>query len=106
MREASARMIIRLISIFLAATLTANAAPLGVMVPAYFYPTPGGLWDSLSNAATHIPLVAIMNPNNGPDTGQNPDYVAAVNSVHSAGGKVTGYVYTSYAARPLAQVEA
>jgi len=74
-----------------------HAFALGIMVPAYFYP--GTLWTSMSNAATRVPLIAIMNPNNGPDTTQNPDYVAAVNSVRSAGGKVIGYVYTSYGAR-------
>ena len=90
----------------LAVALSLSAEPLGIMVPAYFYPTPGGLWDSLSNVAVRVPLVAIPNPNNGPDTSQNPDYVAAVNAVRSAGGKVIGYVYTSYTARPLAQVQA
>ena len=88
----------------LVVALSLSAAPLGIMVPAYFYPAPGGLWDSLSNAATRVPLVAILNPYNGPDTSQNPDYVAAVNAVRSAGGKVIGYVYTSYTVRPLAQV--
>jgi hypothetical protein len=80
-----------------------QAAPIGIMAPAYFYPGP--LWNSLSNAAKQAPLIAIMNPNNGPDTSQNSDYVAAVNGVRSAGGKVTGYVYTSYGARLLTQVE-
>ena len=84
-------------SLFLAVAFGFNAAATGIMVPAYFYP--GALWTSMSNAATRVPLVAIMNPNNGPDTSQNPDYVAAVNSVRSAGGKVIGYVYTSYGAR-------
>src|SRR5947208_3242245 len=81
----------------LAAALAAPAAPLGVMVPAYFYP--GSLWSSMNFAATRVPLVAIMNPNSGPDTTQNPDYVAAVNSLRSAGGKVIGYVSTSYTSR-------
>jgi hypothetical protein len=46
-----------------------------------------------------VPLTAILNPNSGPDTAQNPDYVAAVNSLRAAGGKVIGYVSTSYTTR-------
>ena len=73
------------------------AAPMGVVVPAYFYP--GILWSRMNWAAGRVPLVAIMNPNSGPDTTQNPDYVAAVNSLRASGGKVIGYVSTSYTAR-------
>jgi len=47
-----------------------------------------------------------MNPNNGPGRTQNPDYVAAVNSLHTAGGRVIGYVSTSYAARDTNTVKA
>ncbi len=74
-----------------------HAAPMGTIVPAYFYP--GTLWQSLNFAASRVPVIAIMNPNDGPDTTQNPDYVAAVNSLRAAGGRVIGYVYTSYGAR-------
>ncbi len=70
---------------------------MGILVPAYFYPGP--LWTSMNWAAGRVPLVAIMNPNSGPDTVQNPDYVAAVNGLRASGGKVIGYVSTSYAAR-------
>lgn len=70
---------------------------MGILVPAYFYP--GTLWSSLNWAAGRVPLIAIMNPNSGPDTTQNPDYVAAVNGLRAAGGRVIGYVSTSYSAR-------
>lgn len=73
------------------------AAPKGIVVPAYFYP--GSLWTSMNWAAGRVPLVAIMNPNSGPDTTQDPQYVAAVNSLRAAGGKVIGYVSTSYTTR-------
>ncbi len=90
-------MKLRFASFLFAMAIVVNAAATSIMVPAYFYP--GTLWNSMSNAATRVPLIAIMNPNNGPDTSQNPDYVAAVNSLRAAGGKVIGYVYTSYGAR-------
>ena len=80
-----------------ALALGVSAAPLGILVPAYFYP--GTLWSSLNFAAGQVPLVAIMNPNSGPDTAQNPDYVAAVNSLRAAGGRVIGYVSTAYTTR-------
>jgi hypothetical protein len=88
-----------------ATALGTNAAPMGILVPAYFDP-PGGFWNELNFAATRVPLVAIMNPNSGPGTKQNPDYVAAVNSLRAAGGRVIGYVSTSYAARDTNTVKA
>ena len=66
---------------FLALALSGSAAPMGLLVPACFYP--GGLWNSMNWAATRVPLVAIMNPNEGPDATQNADYLAAVNSLRA-----------------------
>jgi hypothetical protein len=83
--------------IWLACVLGVRAAPSGIVVPAYFYP--GSLWGSMNWAASRVPLVAIVNPNSGPDTTQDPEYVAAVNSLRAAGGKAIGYVSTSYTTR-------
>jgi hypothetical protein len=83
---------------------SACAAPLGLVVPAYFYP--GSLWSSMDWAAGRVPLVAIMNPNSGPGTKRNVQYEAAVNSLRSAGGKVIGYVSTDYARRSADAVKA
>src|SRR5437867_2765854 len=80
-----------------ACAMRACGAPMGILVPAYFYP--GSLWTNMNWAAARVPLVAIMNPNSGPDTTQNPDYVAAVSSLRASGAKVIGYVSTSYTAR-------
>jgi hypothetical protein len=91
--------------LIVATAVGASAAPLGILVPSYFDP-PGSLWDELDFAATRVPLVAIMNPNNGPGTRQNAGYVGAVNSLHAAGGRVIGYVSTSYAARATNTVTA
>ncbi len=83
----------------------AFASPLGIMVPAYFYPSPGGYWDSLNFAATRVPLVAVMNPNSGPGSSRDSHYVQALANLHQAGGKVMGYVHTSYGQRSLSTVE-
>lgn len=82
----------------------AFANPIGIMVPAYFYPGP--LWISMNQAAAQVPLTAIMNPNSGPGASKDPNYVSAVNALRNAGGKVIAYIHTSYGARPIAQVEA
>jgi hypothetical protein len=79
---------------------------LGILVPAYFYPTSGGHWNSLNQAADRVPLVAIVNPNNGPSTSINSNYTSAINALRNAGGRVIGYVYSSYTARPLTEVKA
>ena len=83
------------------------AAGLSLMVPAYFYPSPGSDWDRLASAAARVPLVAIMNPNSGPGNATTADarYVRAIQSVRTAGGRVTGYVYTQYGRRPLEDVK-
>jgi hypothetical protein len=83
-----------------------HADALGLLVPAYFDPVVGGPWDSLNQAAQKVPLIAIMNPNNGPSTTSNAEYSRATAALRTAGGQVIGYVYTSYTARPIDQVKA
>jgi hypothetical protein len=45
-----------------------------------------------------------MNPFNGPGNSLDNNYVSAVNAFRTAGGRVIGYVYSSYNERPLQQV--
>jgi Spherulation-specific family 4 len=77
----------------------AHAAPLEIIVPAYFYPVfSGSAWDSLTTfVANGTPITAIMNPGSGPGTAVNSDYTTAINNFRAAGGKVLGYVPTGYA---------
>ncbi len=78
---------------------------LGILVPAYFYP--GLAWGRLSAAASVLGtrLVAIANPFNGPGTAFDPNYASAIQSVRSQGGRVIGYVYSSYGNRSLVTVK-
>ncbi|HEU5396073.1 MAG TPA: spherulation-specific family 4 protein, partial [Verrucomicrobiae bacterium] len=85
------------VAIFLLVGLRVLSAPMGIVVPAYFYPPTD--WDGLNFAAGRVSLVVIMNPANGPGTAVDPNYTAVVNSLHAAGGRVIGYVYSSYAGR-------
>lgn len=85
---------------------TAFAGHLEALVPAYFYPVGNSYWADMTTAAATIPLDAILNPNSGPGTMVDPNYLAAVTGLRGAGGKVLGYVHTSYGARSLAAVAA
>lgn len=71
-------------------------------VPAYFHPSS---WTQLQRAGPPLRL-AVMNPNNGPGQAADPLYQSAVRAAQAAGITVVGYVYTSYATRPLSVVEA
>ncbi|MHB8595721.1 MAG: spherulation-specific family 4 protein [Ktedonobacteraceae bacterium] len=79
-------------------------------VPAYFYPhtgNPSNAWNRMCATmnAQQGPSTAVMNPDSGPGTAKNADYVNAIQSCHSHGQQVIGYVHTSYGQRPLATVE-
>jgi hypothetical protein len=87
-------------------TATSTHAALTAIVPAYFYPTPSSPWLDLNSAASRIPVTAIMNPGSGPGIFQDSNYVNAVDNLRTAGGKVIGYVSTSYGARSSATVKA
>jgi hypothetical protein len=85
---------------------TSGGGGQGLVVPAYFYPGPGSPWSDLNNAAQTVPLIAIANADNGPGAAVDPNYTSAINGLRAAGGSVIGYVYTSYGARPIADVKA
>jgi hypothetical protein len=84
-----------------------RAASMGLLVPAYFYPESEGIlyWQALSNAATRVPIIAIMNPGDGPGESLDTDYLAVVTNLQHAGGQVIGYIATGYATSNLATVK-
>jgi len=81
--------------------LASSMQPMQLMVPAYFYPTPGGNqseWTAIRTALDHgVGVTAIMNVASGPGQAPNADYSAAIRAFRAAGGRVLGYVYTCYA---------
>jgi hypothetical protein len=79
-----------------------------VLVPAYFYPAGAGLqdWNRMIDTASKVPIVAIANPGSGPGEKADPAYLDVIGRAVKAGVKVIGYVSTSYAKRPRAEVEA
>jgi len=87
---------------------TPSAGLTGTIVPLYTYPTDSS-WAAVITAKTAhptVPVMAIVNPSNGPAARVDSAYTTGIGKLVAAGVKVLGYVYTSYAARPTADVEA
>jgi hypothetical protein len=101
-----------------AATPTATPAPTaapaasgmvtGTIIPLY---TPPGdpSWAAVAAAkAAHpaVPVLAVVNPANGPGAAASADYSAGIAKLTAAGVKVIGYVHTLWGARPVAELQA
>src|SRR5579883_1192685 len=74
----------------------ATGSPSGVMIALYTYP--GQTWDTViqaKNANPAVPVVAIINPSNGPGS-YDPNYASGITSLKQAGIIVLGYVFTGY----------
>ena len=100
-----------LIGLGLCFGIGASAVDLQILVPLYSYPswyTPASyLWDDVAGMGREVPIVAIINPNNGPNGGPpNSDYTHGLNDLRAGGVTILGYVYTSYGARAITNVEA
>ncbi len=92
------------------AALPAVAAKpqLRLIVPAYFYPADVGResWDRLINAASRVPVVAIVNPASGPGDLIDPAYQEIIRIATAHGVTPIGYVYTNYGNNPINQTQA
>ncbi|AUB44903.1 Energy-coupling factor transporter ATP-binding protein EcfA2 (plasmid) [Nostoc flagelliforme CCNUN1] len=73
-----------------------------ISIPAYFYP--GTYWQKATEAAPRVGVM-IMNPNSGPGSAKNTDYVIAVKNAQAGGIKVIGYVPTTYGTRSATAVK-
>jgi hypothetical protein len=79
----------------------------GLLVPLYIYPGPR--WDALVEARkAHpaVPLVAIVNPDDGPGSARDPRYTDRIRELRAAGVTVIGYVATGYARKAEEAVRA
>jgi Spherulation-specific family 4 len=84
---------------------------LKILLPLYIYPNwyerDKYLWKQVALAAQKVPIVAIINPNNGPDNAPpNTDYQQGIKDLRQAGVKIVGYVPTNYTKRELPAVKA
>lgn len=86
----------------------AEEAPttLRLLVPAYFYPAGEGLkqWERL--LAARAPVVAVVNPANGPGDKADPNYQKVFAAARRSEAVLIGYVDTNYAKRTAAAVKA
>jgi hypothetical protein len=80
----------------------------GSIVPLYSYPTDAS-WDAIiaaKGAHPTVALQAIINPDSGPGQAADALFAQGITSLADAGIVVLGYVATSYAAKPAADVHA
>jgi len=84
-----------------------TSATTGVLIPLYSYPT-NGAWSSLiedHQTYPSVPIIAIINPDNGPGTSMDENFFKGISNFQSAGITSVGYVYTSYGERNISEVE-
>jgi hypothetical protein len=111
------RYVIQLV--FVASLLTANivsAQSVQLLVPAYANPCCGfgpDMWTKLISAANtpDVEVSVIFNPASGPGTSIDPNFVNALGNgplidFKNAGGKVYGYVATTFGTRSVTDVQA
>src|SRR2546422_5088720 len=100
--------------LFLAAVVTATTRTIfaastnsGIVIPLYTYPTDGSWAETLraKNAHPNVPIIAVINPSNGPGGSSDPNYVQGVMNFQAAGVIVLGYVATGYASHLMSSLE-
>src|SRR5437867_4762023 len=100
--------------LFLAAIVTATArisfaasTNSGIVIPLYTYPTDGSWAATLQakNAHPNVPIIAVINPSDGPGGSSDSNYVQGVKNFQAAGIIVIGYVATGYASQLISSLE-
>lgn len=80
--------------------VAAAACGMQVAIPSYFYPAQSGtnLWRNIvATGAGKMPAsIALLNPNNGPGSAVDQNYLFWTNLIRSQGTSVLGYVYTRW----------
>lgn len=77
---------------------SSDMGQVGVIVPLYTYPTDSS-WSAVASAKESypsVPIIAIINPDSGPGSSQDSNYVSGISNLESAGVTVIGYVATGY----------
>lgn len=80
----------------------------GTIVPLYTNPGDASWATVVAAKQAHpsVPVIAIVNPSNGPGGAQDPGYTSGIAKLTAAGVKVIGYVHTQYGSRPASQLQA
>lgn len=81
-----------------------------LLIPFYTSPANNpGAWNVVAEAATRIPVTAVINPRNGPVPDSDPDYTGypgGLSALSAAGVTTLGYVYTQQGNRDINTVKA
>src|SRR2546427_3506757 len=79
----------------------------GIVIPLYTYPTDGSWAATLQarNAHPNVPIIAVINPSDGPGGSSDSNYVQGVKNFQAAGIIVIGYVATGYASQLISSLE-
>ena len=78
----------------------------GILVPLYV--DPDSTWYKLieeKHEHHNVPIIAVINPSNGPGTAINQRYAGGVRQLQHSGIIVLGYVYTNYGIRNATDIE-
>jgi Spherulation-specific family 4 len=83
---------------------------LQILLPLYIYPNwydkNKYVWKQVIAAAKKVSIVAIINPNSGPNNAPpNTDYQQGIKDLHQAGIKIVGYVPSNYSKRNIQAVK-
>src|SRR5437773_403188 len=89
-------------------TIFAATSNSGIVIPLYTYPTDGSWAASLQAKKAHpnVPIIAIINPSDGPGGASDSNYVQGVKNFQAAGIIVIGYVATGYASHGMSDLDA
>jgi hypothetical protein len=91
----------------LSVSATKATSSTGIVVPLYTYPTDSS-WSFLINIKNEypsVPIIAIINPNNGVGSSKDSNYVSGIKNLQAAGISVLGYVFTNYGSRSSSTIE-
>ncbi|MFL5308705.1 MAG: spherulation-specific family 4 protein, partial [Polyangia bacterium] len=80
----------------------------GTIIPLYTDPSDSSWAAVVAAKQAHptVPVIAIVNPSDGPGAAKDAGYVAGITKLVAAGVKVIGYVHTLYGDRSTAQLQA
>jgi len=79
----------------------------GTIIPLYTDPSDGS-WDvvvAAKQAHPTVPVVAVINPANGPGAAAQDSYTSGIAKLTTAGVKVIGYVHTLWGVRPTSDLD-
>ncbi len=107
------KFLMAIIVVFIALSCKSQAvvdSQIKILLPLYIYPNwyepESYVWSDVARAAHRVPIVAIINPNNGPDgKPPNRDYEKGLQDLRQSDITILGYVYTKYGDRPIEEVK-